>query len=167
MGTQIDTQVAAINVNVPIFSCGIITQRTKEAQYRLTANKYDKEAILRELIKDTSDAFLTSNANVRRIKAAGKALVSASKSREAMETAFNYGVETISDVLKAQEEEFKSLRDLSKAKYSYIKNRVRFLHAVGMISEENLVEINGWLTTGGDGSVTNLTRKPWNPHQKP
>jgi|GEM_PF-1454938 len=84
-----------------------------------------------------------------------------------METAFNYGVETISDVLKAQEEEFKSLRDLSKAKYSYIKNRVRFLHAVGMISEENLVEINGWLTTGGDGSVTNLTRKPWNPHQKP
>ncbi|MBM4208805.1 MAG: hypothetical protein FJ190_12690 [Gammaproteobacteria bacterium] len=50
LGTQIDTQVAAINVNVPMFSGGIITQRTKEAQYRLTANKYDKEAILRELI---------------------------------------------------------------------------------------------------------------------
>jgi outer membrane protein len=95
----------------------------------------------------TSDAFLTSNANVRRIKATKKALESATKSREAMGTGFGYGVETISDVLKAQEEEFKAKRDLAKAKYGYIKNRMRFMQAIGMISEENLAEVNGWLQT--------------------
>jgi outer membrane protein len=153
LGNQIDTQVAAINVNVPIFSGGTTTQRTQEAQHKLTLNKYDNEAKLRALIKETSDAFLTSNANVRRIKATRKALESATKSREAMETGFNYGVETISDVLKAQEEEFKSKRDLAKAKYGYIKNRMRFMQAIGMISEENLAEVNGWLQTTSSGSL--------------
>ena len=140
-----DTQVAAINVNLPIFSGGITSKRTQEAQHKLTLNKYQKEAQVRELVKVTSDAFLNSNASVRRIKATRKALESTRKSREAMEMGFSYGVETISDVLKAQEEEFKAMRDLSQAKYGYIKNRMRFLQSIGTISEENLIEVNNWL----------------------
>ena len=140
-----DTQVAAINVSLPIFDGLTTTKKTQEAQHKLTLNKYDKDAKLRALVKETSDAFLTSNANVRRIKATRKALESASKSREAMETGFGYGVQTINDVLKAQQEEFKALQDLAHAKYDYIKNRMRFLQAIGTISEENLVEVNNWL----------------------
>jgi outer membrane protein len=142
---QTETQVAAINVNMPIFSGGTTLRRTQEAQHKLALNKYANEAKLRALIKETSDAFLSSNANVRRIKAAKKALESAGKSREAMETGFKYGVETISDVLNAQQEEFKVKRDLAKARYDYIKNRMRFMQAIGMISEENLIEVNNWL----------------------
>jgi outer membrane protein len=62
---QVETEVAAINVNVPIFSGGVTTKRTQEAQHKLTLNKYDNESKLRALVKETSDAFLTSNANVR------------------------------------------------------------------------------------------------------
>jgi outer membrane protein len=142
---QTETRVAAINVNVPIFSGGVTTKRTQEAQHKLTLNKYDKEAKLRALTKETSDAFLNSNASVRRIKATRKALESATKSREAMETGFSYGAETMNDVLDAQQEEFSVMRELAKAKYSYIKNRMRFMQAIGMISEENLTEVNKWL----------------------
>ena len=140
-----DTQVAAINMNVPIFSGGTTSKQTEEAQHKLTLNKYNKEAQLREVVKQTSEAFLNSNASVRRIKATSKALESTRKSRDAMETGFNYGVETIGDVLNAQREEFKVMRELSQAKYAYIKNRMRFLQAVGTISEENLIEVNNWL----------------------
>lgn len=145
LSNAVDTQVAAINVNVPVFSGGTTVKRTQEAQHKLTLNKYAKEAKFRELVKETSDAFLNSNANVRRIKATHKALESTRKSREAMEMGFSYGVETITDVLKAQEEEYKAMRDLAQAKYSYIKNRMRFLQSIGTISEENLIEVNNWL----------------------
>jgi outer membrane protein len=154
LGDATDTQVAAINVNVPIFSGGITTRRTQEAQHRLTLNKYDKEAKLRELVKETSDAFLNSNASVRRIKATRKALESASKAREAMETGFSYGTETMNDILDAQQEEFSVMRDLAKAKYGYIKNRMRFMQAIGMISEENLAEVNGWLQASASAPET-------------
>lgn len=142
----IQTQIAAINVNVPIFNGGSTLHQLYEAQHRLAMSKNDDEATLRNLHKETSDAFLTTNASVRHIKAADKAVESAMKSREAMEKGLKYGVVTISDFLKAQQGEFLALRNLSQAKYAYIKNRVRFLCAIGSVSEENVAEVNAWLT---------------------
>lgn len=139
------TQVAAINVNVPIFTGGTTTHRMFEAQSRLAISKQEHEAKIRALVKETSDAFSASNANARRIKASGKALASAVKSREAMQKALKYGVQTVADVLRAQQLEFKARRELSKSKYQYITNRFRFLNAIGTISEENLREVNDWL----------------------
>jgi len=130
---------------VPIFTGGTTTHRLFEAQHRLEISKEELEAQIRALIKETSDSFLTSNANVRRIMASRKALESAVKSREAMERAFHYGVATVREVLEAQEDEFLAERNLSQAKYSYIKNRIRFLRAIGMISDENIREVNDWL----------------------
>ncbi|PPD33316.1 MAG: type I secretion protein TolC [Methylomonas sp.] len=138
-------QVAAINLTVPIFNGGVTLQRTYEAQHRLAMVKNENEAKVRALIKETSDAFLSSNAGVKRITASQRALLSAQKSLEAKEKSFRYGLETISEVLDAQQTEFKTKRELSLAKYNFIKNRVRFLRAIGLISIENLQEINGWL----------------------
>lgn len=139
------TQVAAINVNVPIFNGGTTTHQMFEAQHRLQMSKYDNEATLRGLIKETSDAFLSSNASVRHIEAAQKALESAAKSRESMEKGLHYGVVTVSDLLKAQQDEFRTRRDLAEARYIYIKHRMRFLRAIGSINEDNVREVNAWL----------------------
>lgn len=139
------TQVAAINVNVPIFSGGTTMHRVAEAQSKLAISKEQNEAKLRALIKETSEAFTLSNANARRIRAAEKALQSASKSHEAMQKGFKLGVQTMSEVLDAQQAEFKAKRELARAKYSYILNRVRFLKAIGTVSEDNLAELNAWL----------------------
>lgn len=144
----IQTQVAAINVNVPIFNGGTTTHQLNEANHRLEMSKSENEATLRNLLKETSDSFLTTNASARHIKAAVKAVDSAVKSRESMERGLQYGVVTVSDLLKAQQGEFLALRDLSKAKYAYIKNRVRFLKALGSVNEQNVLEVNDWLLTG-------------------
>ena len=141
----IQTQVAAINVNVPIFNGGTTTHQLYEAKHRLEISKSDNEAALRNLLKETSDSFLTTNANARHVKAAVKSVDSAIKSRESMEKGLKYGVVTVSDLLKAQQGEFLALRDLSKAKYSYIKNRIRFLRALGSVNEQNIIEVNDWL----------------------
>jgi outer membrane protein len=144
-GNQYQTQVAALNVNVPIFTGGTTTHRLFEAQSRLAMSKEESEAKIRALVKETSDAFSASNANARRIKASGKALASAAKSREAMQSGLKYGVETIADVLRSQQLEYKAKRELSKSKYQYIINRIRFLKAIGTISVDNLQEVNDWL----------------------
>jgi outer membrane protein len=145
LGRNVETQVAAINVNMPLFTGGTTTNKMYEAQHKLTISKYENETKMRALIKETSDAFLSSNASVRRISATRKALESAIKSRDAMESGFKYGAKTTFDVLNAQQGEFQARRDLAQAKYSYIKNKMRFLRAVGLISEENMVEVNNWL----------------------
>jgi outer membrane protein len=140
-------QTAAVNVNVPLFSGGTTSNQVSEAKHRLQMSKNDNEAATRWIIKETSDSFLSANANARNIKASQKALASATKSREAMERGYHYGVVTIGDVIKAQQNEFSVKKDFAQAKYSYIKNRIRFMHAIGSIAEENLQEINTWLET--------------------
>ena len=142
---RVQTQVAAINVNVPLFAGGTTTHQLFEAQHKLQLSKNDNEATRRALIKETSDAFLTSNANVRHISAAQKALESAAKSRESMERGLMYGVVTVSDLLKAEQDEYLAQRDISRVRYSYIKNRIRFLRAIGSVNEINLQEVNDWL----------------------
>jgi len=145
LGTDVRTSVAAINVNVPLFSGGITTYQVSEAQNRLQITKNDNDAAIRAIVKETSDAYLSTNADVRQIQATQKALKSTSKSREAMERGYQLGVVTISDVIKSQQDESSVKKDLAQAKYNYIKNRVRFMHAIGSMKEENLQEINGWL----------------------
>ena len=145
LGTSYDTSVAAINVTVPIFTGGATTNRMHEAQYRLSMAQYENDSKIRALIKETSDAFMSSNANVKRINATKKALQSVVKARESLETGFRYGNQTIGEVLMAQQNEFKARRDLSVAKYAYIKNKMRFLQSIGLINEENIFEVNNWL----------------------
>lgn len=142
---ETETQVAAINVSVPIFSGGEIWYGTKEAKYKLAISRYDREDTLRKVVKETRDAFLSTNANYKRILATEKALKAATKSREAMEKGFSYRMETMNDLLDAQQDEFKMQKELSRARYEYIRNKTRFLYAVGTIGEENLEEINAWL----------------------
>lgn len=145
LGSDVKTSVAAINVNLPLFSGGTTSHQVSEAHNRLQLSKYDNDAASRAIIKETSDAYLSTNVGVRRIQSTQKALKSASKSREAMERGYQLGVVTISDVIKSIQDESSVKKDLAQAKYNYIRNRVRFMHAIGSINEENLQEINGWL----------------------
>jgi outer membrane protein len=145
LGSNTQTQVAAINVTVPIFDGLTTTHQMFEAQQRLQLSKNQHEAALRALIKETSDSFLSTNASVRHIKASQKALDSATKSRQSMERGLSYAMVTVSDLLKSQQNEYQAQHDLSQAKYNYIKHRVRFMRAIGSINEQNLAEVNQWL----------------------
>jgi len=141
----VDTKVAAINVTIPLFAGGATYQRAKEASRQLAISKQRKISILRGIEKETRDAFLSANASVRRIKASTRAQKTAIKAREAMEKGFTYGVQSIGDVLISQAREFSANRDLLEAKYTYIKNRIRFERSLGSLSINSLSEINTWL----------------------
>ncbi len=145
----IDTKVAAINITIPLFTGGATYQRAQESAKQLAIGKQRKISLLRSIEKETRDAFLSANASVRRIKAASKARQTAIKAREAMEKGFTYGQQSIGDVLISQAREFAANRDLLEAKYTYIKNRIRFERASGILSQQSLKEINSWLI-GGD-----------------
>jgi len=141
----VDTKVAAINVTIPLFAGGATYQRAKEASRQLAISKQRKISLLRSIEKETRDAFLSANASVRRIKASIRAQKTAIKAREAMEKGFTYGVQSIGDVLISQAREFSANRDLLEAKYTYIKNRIRFERSLGTLSINSLSEINAWL----------------------
>lgn len=142
---QYDVTVGAINVNIPLFSGGTMTSQLNKAQHELSTSHAENEAKIRFLIKETTDAYMSTNNSVDRIAATRTAVDSAVKSREALEKAFEYGEESMADVLYALQLEYKVLRELAQVRYEYIKQKIRFLKATGLITDENMIEVNKWL----------------------
>jgi len=140
-----DTQVVGVYVNLPIFSGGTTYYQGKEAAYQMAMAKQEHIGILREIIKETRDAFLTTNASYRKIKSSLKFLESARKSRDAMLKGFKHGVNLVSDVINSETRVYQAERDLLQARYAYIKNKMRFKRVTGDIDYASLEEINNWL----------------------
>jgi len=143
----IDTQVAALNIRIPLFSGGSTMQAANEASRQLDIAKQQQIALQRTVSMETRDAFLNCNAGSHRIHATEKALLSSLKAREAMEKGFAYGMHTVGDVLISQDREFRAQRDLLVAKYTYIKYYARFARATGVLNEAFLNGINEWLVS--------------------
>ncbi len=145
--TETGTQVAAINIVLPLFSGGSTLARADEASKNREINRQKHIAILRGVIKETREAFLKTNASVRRIEAASKAISSAVKASEAMQKGFRYGVQTMSDVLFSQQRLFEARKNLLAVRYAYVTNWIRFQKVTGMMTTATLETINQWLTT--------------------
>jgi outer membrane protein len=143
--TETGTKVAAINIVLPLFAGGSTLARADEASKNREINRQKRIAILRGVIKETREAFLSTNASVRRIEAALKAVDSAVKASEAMQKGFRYGVQTISDVLFSQQRLFEARKNLLDVRYAYVANWVRFQKVTGMITAASLETINHWL----------------------
>lgn len=137
-----DTYVATVGVQVPLYSGGSTSARVRSLQNdRLTA-EYQYEAVKREVIKETTSAYLSVQSSVERIRASRNALASAEKSRVAAEKGFRYGTVNAVDVLAGVQNEYRARRDLLKAQYDFITNLLVLGRWSGELSESNIESVN-------------------------
>tara|TARA_B110000238_G_scaffold201202_1_gene256063 strand:+ start:4383 stop:5684 length:1302 start_codon:yes stop_codon:yes gene_type:complete len=139
------TEVAELNVTIPLFTGGRITASTSEAHHRLSFVRAKLDKQRREVTKEARDAFLGVNAIARRVHATNKARQSARKSYQAMNRSFELGIATISDVLDAQNYYSKAKRDYQQSKYDYITHKAGLLHISGKLNDDIFHKVNNWL----------------------
>ena len=64
---------------------------------------------------------------------------------KATKAGFEVGTRTAIEVLNAEREIFRSQRDYANARYDYLLNTLRLKIAVGLLSIDDLDQINNWL----------------------
>ncbi len=134
-----------LELSFPIFEGGRTYYRTKEARYRALLSTNEHEKVRRETIKNTRDAYLNVISGISRVKALARALESTEAAARAAEAGFQVGTRTSVDVLIALQETFLAKRDYSRARYDYLLNTLNLKQAVGTLSIDDLVQIDGWL----------------------
>ena len=139
------TEVATLNLSIPIYSGGTTSARTHEASHQLEIVQLQYENEKRIVIKELKDMFLGVNGMVRRIDAATQAVKSAGKSNQAMKRSFELGIATVSEVLDAQQLFSEAKRQHQKALYDYIIAKANLFHLSGKLDESFLYKINKWL----------------------
>ena len=134
-----------IELNIPLIQGGRTYYKTKEARYNAELAQNQHEKVRRETIQTTRDAYLNVIAGISRVKALARAVESSEAAARAAEAGFQVGTRTSVDVLLALQETFLAKRDYSRARYDYLLNTLRLKQAAGILSVDDLLNIDGWL----------------------
>ncbi len=144
-GSETDTAEIALQLNIPLYSGGGTSSRVRQA----TSTRYRVEEELtrqkREVQRSTVDAMRRIGAAIAQIQALEQSVEAHSQTLEIKQRGYGAGRYHIIEVLDAQQELSAAQQMLTKSRYDYALNTLRLKYAAGVISEEDMHIVNGWL----------------------
>lgn len=142
---EVEDSRIGLELSFPILEGGRTYYRTKEARFRAELSNNEHEKVRRETIRITRAAYLSIVAGISRVKALAQALESTEAAARAAEAGFQVGTRTSVDVLITLQATFGAKRDYSRARYDYLISTLKLKQAVGTLSVNDVVQIDGWL----------------------
>ena len=130
------------SVDIPFYQGGLVDSRVREAAENLNAARYDHEAAIRELRRDTRQTFLGIKSRLRRIDALAEAVRAGENALLAKEESFSAGLTTNIEVLDAQRDLFQAERDYLRERYDYIRKMLELEELAGTLDEEDVRRVN-------------------------
>ncbi len=146
-GSQTHQELVGLQFNLPIYAGGAVSSRTREAGYRLDEVMQAEEQQRRTIMRQTREAYNSVLSGISQVKALEQAVRSNEKALEATEAGFEVGTRTTVDVLNARRELFRAKRNYASSRYQYIVNTLRLKQAAGIITVNDIQQINAWLAS--------------------
>jgi outer membrane protein len=143
-----DNTVDTISLQLlfPIYSGGSVQSGVREAVYLHRAARERLERTARETERETRDAYLGVLSELSRVQALRQALESSRTALQATEAGYEVGTRTAVDVLDSRRRLAEAETNYARSRYDYLINVVRLKLAAGILKQDDVVEINQWLT---------------------
>ncbi len=135
-----------LQLNVPIYSGGGISSAVKQAQFQYVAASEVLSETQRSVYRNTLDSFNTLSAATSAIRAYEQTVVSRQSALDATSAGFEVGTRIIVDVLNSTRALYDAKRNLSGARYAFIRAVFNLKLAAGTLTENDLVDVNKVLT---------------------
>ena len=142
---RIRSDTLGIQVSIPLFSGGTTQGRVNQniAMRERARNEY--EHARRTVVLQTRQQYLNIMSGVARVRALEQAVKSNELALYSARKGMEAGLRTSFDILNAQQLLFSAKRDLAQAKYDYIMSRLRLRSAAGLLNEDDIQLVQGWL----------------------
>ncbi len=147
-----------LQLTIPLYSGGAVSSRSRQVAYNYEASRQNLENLQRDAVRTVRNAYRGQETSISQIKALDQTRVSTRSALEATQAGYEVGTRTIVDVLNAERNVYLAEREYAAARYSYIANFLVLKQAAGQLSEEDMVEINGWL--GGPVATSGMPVVP-------
>lgn len=134
-----------ILLNVPLYTGGRISAERAQAEAAYQSAR--SVALLQKRLtsQNTRIAYLGVISGISQVKALKQALNSSNTALEATEAGFDVGTRTSVDVLISLRATYAAQRDYAGARYQYLIDTLRLKQASGLLSTDDLDQINRWL----------------------
>ncbi len=139
---DVDDMSVQLVLNIPIYSGGAVSSRTRQARLLMDATGQDLDDVQRATVRATQNAFRAILAGIQEVQAFEQARISAESALEATQAGFEVGTRTIVDVLIAQQRKFQAQRDNSVARHAYILRHLQLKSIAGLLTSEDLRVVN-------------------------
>lgn len=136
-----------VQLTLPIFAGGQIQSRVRETMALADKAASDLEFARRTAAQSARQSYSGVFNGLAQVKALEAAERSAQSAVESNQLGYEVGVRINIDVLNAEAQLFSTRRDLARARYDTIMNGLRLKASTGVLSEEDVVQINTLLTS--------------------
>jgi len=161
-GRGLDSGIG-LYLNVPLYTGGLVSSRVTERVALTEKSRHDLEDARRTAVQDARRYFTGVDTGLARIRALQAGETSSLAALAANRTGYEIGVRTNLDVLTAQQQHYATLRDLAQARYTTLMAGLRLRAITGILSVNDLQDINRLLQTPTPLS----TRMPTNESSLP
>ncbi|HEY8940846.1 MAG TPA: TolC family outer membrane protein [Cellvibrio sp.] len=140
-----DGSSVTISVDVPIFSGGATTGRSRQAYALYTQAQEQYNSTQRSVIQNTRALHLSVETDVASVQARKQAIVSNQSALEATQSGYEVGTRNLVEVLLAQRNLYQARRDYSNALFDYVIDTIKLREVAGMLTPADVQEIDKWL----------------------
>ncbi|MGO4303120.1 TolC family outer membrane protein [Cupriavidus sp. RAF12] len=158
IGSRYNSGVVGVQLSIPIYAGGQIQSRVRETLALADKAASDLEFARRTAAQSARQTYSGVFNGLAQVKALEAAERSAQSAVESNQLGYEVGVRINIDVLNAEAQLFSTRRDLAKARYDTIMNGMRLKASTGVLSEDDVVQINTLLTSV-PGSMYKLPAK--------
>jgi TolC family type I secretion outer membrane protein len=144
-GMRSYSDTIGIEINIPIFSGGMTSSKVREAVLLKSKLEEDVEYLRRGIELKVRDYYLSLQTNFSEISAYQQALEAAALQLESTKLGFQEGLRNSVEVLDSQQILFNAKLNVLESRYNYIMNFINLKLSSGMLSIEDLHEINQYL----------------------
>lgn len=142
-----DTEGTSVNValTIPIFAGGATSSRSRQAYAQATQAQEIFNRTERNVIQNTRALHLSVETGVARVQARKQAIISSQSALEATKSGYDVGTRNLVEVLLSQRQLYQARRDYANALYDYIINTIQLREAAGMLTPDDVQQIDKWL----------------------
>ncbi len=145
LGADRDTASIGLQFDLPLYTGGGTTSRTRQAGYEYEAARETLDQRRRATSRQVRDAYRTVVASISAVEALKALTVSAESALEATEAGYEVGTRTLVDVLNAQRDLYSARRNYAQVRYVYILNGLSLREASGVLEPADLERVNALL----------------------
>ena len=142
---DVDRAEIGLELSFPLLTGGRTNALVAQARAASLASNERLVAQRRATVQQARNAYRNVLASISRVNALRQALESTQKSLEAQEAGFAEGLLTSLEVLRSLRDTFSAQSDFAAARYDYILSTLQLKQVAGILTEDDLTEIDQWL----------------------
>ena len=144
-GSEVKTNDIVVSLNIPIYSGGLTSSKVREAGSQLSQAMEELELERRAVKRKTFAAYDGILTDIAKLQALEKSVQSYELAAESKRLGYESGLSTSLSILDAESDLFQARSEYARARYGYVLNTLRLKRAVGVLTPEDLTQVNQML----------------------